>query len=131
MIANLEKTITKTDLFKKYKPNEICFAVCFLVTDDGELISDITTIVGSLEEAKEETKETGESVFVYTRKFAKECYDPHTLYEELMDNLDQEGFDFPYSVEAKKEFEKITRRWFDKHVGNAWFADEFIGKLEE
>lgn len=129
---DLEKTITKAKLFKKYKPNEICFAVCFLVALDGELMTDIpVTFFASLDKAKEEAERTGESVFVYTRKFAKECYDPHTLYEDLTDNVNQEGFDIPYNIEAKEEFERITRRWFNKHFGKAWFADEFIGRLEE
>ena len=129
---DLKKTITKAELFKKYKPNEICFVVTFLIALDESLMTDIpATFFVSLKKAEEESKRTGESVFAYTRKYAKECFDPHTLYEDLIDNVNQEGFDFPYSVEAKKEFEKITRCWFDKHVGNVWFADAFIGRLVE
>ena len=129
---DLKKTITKAELFKKYKPNEICFVVCFLVAEDGELMADIpATFFASLNKAIEEAKRTGESVFVYTRKYAKDCFDPHTLYEDLIDNVNEEGFDIPYCIEAKEEFERITWRWFNKHFGNAWFADEFIGKLVE
>ena len=130
---DLEKTITKAKLFKKYKPNEICFAVTFLVALDGILVTDSpVTFFASLDKATEEAKRTGESVFAYTRKYAKECYDPHTLYEDLVDNVNEEGFDIPYyDIEAKEEFEKITNRWFNKHFGKAWFADEFIGRLAE
>lgn len=129
---DLEKTITKAELFKKYKTNEICFAVCFVIADDGELMADIpATFFASLNKAIEEAKRTGESVFAYTRKYAKDCFDPHTLYEDLIDNVNQEGFDIPHCIEAKEEFVNITRRWFKKHFGNAWFADEFIGKLVE
>ena len=128
---DLEKTITKAELFKKYKTNEICFAVCFLVALDGELMTDIpTTFFASPDKAIEEAKRTGESVFVYTRKYAKECFDPHILYEDFIDNVTENGFTVPYSIEAKDEFKRITERWFNKHFGKTWFADEFIGRLE-
>lgn len=129
---DLEKIITKTELFKKYKPNEICFAVTFLVALDESLMSDIpATFFVSLKKAEKEAKRTGESVFVYTRKYAKDCFDPHMLYEDLVDNVNEEGFDIPYCIEAKEDFINITRHWFKKHFNNAWFADEFIGKLVE
>ena len=131
---DLEKTITKAELFKKYKPNEICFAVCFVVADDGELMADMPVLFfASADKAIEEAKRTGESVFAYTRKYVKNCFNPHLLYEELADNITKKGFkyNFPYCIEAKEEFEKITKRWFNKHFGKAWFADEFIGKLVE
>jgi hypothetical protein len=103
-----------------------------VVADDGELMADMPVLFfASADKAIEEAKRTSESVFVYTRKYAKECFYPHTLYEDLIDNVNEEGFDIPYCIEAKEEFEKITRRWFNKHFGNAWFADEFIGKLVE
>ena len=126
------ETITKAELFKKYKPKEICFVVTFLIALDGNFMTDIpVTFFASLEKAIEEAKRTGESVFVYTRKYAKDCFDPHMLYEDLIDNVNEEGFDCPHCVEAKDEFERITERWFNKHFGKAWFADEFIGRLVE
>ena len=76
-------------------------------------------------------KEKGYQIYIYTKKFAKECFDADWIFDRMIDDLETEGFDFDYSKADKEEFKRITEEWFNKIVGETWFAYDLLGVLKD
>jgi len=121
------KEYTTTDLANCFNAEEICFAV----KEDPDWIDELSTVTDDFEEAKEIAKEKGYQIYIYKKKFARDCFDADWLFDSLTDNLEFEGYDFDYSETDKKEFDRITEQWFNKIVGETWFAYDLLGVLKD
>lgn len=118
---------TTTDLANCFNAEEICFAV----KEDPDWIDELSTVTDDLEEAKRIAEEKGYQIYIYKKKFAKDCLDADWIFDSLTDHLEFEGYDFDYSETDKKEFDRITEQWFNKIVGETWFAYDLLGVLKD
>ena len=123
------KEYTTTDLANCF--NLYMWEVCFVVKQAPDLGDELATVTDDLEEAKRIAEEKGYQIYIYKKKFAKECFDADWIFDRMIDDLETEGVDFDYSKADKKEFERITEEWFNKIVGNSWFAYGFLGMLKD
>lgn len=105
--------------------------ICFVVRQSPDLGDEVTTVTDDLEEAKRIAEEKGYQIYIYQKKFAKECFDADWIFDRMIDDLESEGFDFDYSKADKKEFNRITEEWFNKAVEGAWFAYGLLGVLKD
>lgn len=105
--------------------------ICFVVEKEFEWIDDTSDVTDDLKEAKELTKENDYQIFIYTKKFGKDCFDADYLFEEMIDNVNQDGLDLNCCESDKQEFIRITTEWFNKVIRNYWFADECVGVLKD
>lgn len=121
------KEYTTTDLANCFNAEEICFAV----KEDPDWIDELSTVTDDFEEAKEIAKEKGYQIYIYKKKFARDCFDADWIFDRMIDDLESEGFDFDYSETDKKEFDRITEQWFNKIVGETWFAYDLLGVLKD
>lgn len=127
------KTFTEKELKKSY-PNHKT-DLCYMVAESYYDIDAETFTTDELDEAKEEAKQDGYHVYVFTKKLMKDCFDADCLLYNLVDNVEQEGVDSDWlygmlSDLDKKNFCSFVTKWFGNVVGNSYFADELIGELE-
>jgi len=120
------KEYTTTDLVNCFNAEEICF----VVKQAPDLGDELATVTDDLEEAKRIAEEKGYQIYIYKKKFAKDCFDADWIFDRMIDDLESEGFDFDYSKVDKEEFKRITEEWFNKVVGNSWFAYGLLGVLK-
>ena len=118
------------NLYSLFKKEEICFVVAENLKNIE--FSDVTDV---LQEAKEFASSGGQ-IFIFKKKLVRDCFDFESLYDDLLDYIDQQGYDSDYlqeiiSDEEKKEFKEFAEKWFSKCVQNTWFGDELLGVLKE
>lgn len=75
-----------------------------------------------------------EKIFICTRKKILECLDPDLLYQNLIDNMENEGVLGEYlesliGRKGEEDLKKIVTRFLKRHVKNVWLADEVIGTI--
>ncbi len=114
-------------LYGFFKPEEICF----VIEQSFDFIDDTSDVTDDLKEAKALAKENDYQIFIYRKKFGKDCFDADYLFEQMIDNVNQEGLDLNCCESDKQEFSRITTEWFNKVIGNYWFADECVGVLKD
>lgn len=105
--------------------------ICFVVKKNPDCIDELATVTDDLDEAKEIAKEKGYHIYIYEKKFAKDCFDADWIFDRMIDDVESEGFDFDHSEADKKEFKRITEEWFNKVVGNSWFAFGLLGVVKD
>lgn len=118
---------SEKNLFEQFKKEEICFVIEL----SYEYIDDTSDVTDDLKEAKKIAEENEAQIFIYTKKFGKDCFDADYLFEEMIDNVNQEGLDLNCCESDKQEFIRITTEWFNKVIRNYWFADELMGVLKD
>lgn len=114
-------------LYGFFKKEEICF----VIERNYDEIDESSSITDDLEEAKELAEENEAQIFIYRKKFGKDCFNADYLFEDMIDNVNQEGLDLDCLESEKQEFIRITTEWFNKVVRNYWFADEYMGVLKD
>ena len=114
-------------LYDFFKSEEICF----VIERNYDEIDESSSITDDLEEAKKLAKEDGYRIFIYRKKFGKDCFDADCLFEDMIDNVNQGGLDLDCLESEKQEFIRITTEWFNKVIGNYWFGDEILGVLKD
>lgn len=125
----MKKLVEYSDknLYDSYKPEEICF----VIERNYDEIEESSSITDDLEEAKKLAKEDGYQIFIYRKKFGKDCFNADYLFEDMIDNVNQDGLDLDCLESEKQEFIRITTEWFNKVIGNYWFGDEILGVLKD
>lgn len=128
------KTYTAENIYKHFKKEEICFVIAYNYDWIDESSSPIDNLEDAIQTAKEEDEDN--QIFIFTRKKCIDCFDPDSLFQDLICNLENEGMDSDYTLdcirgEGEKEFHKITTEWFKKQFGNTYIFDECLGVLEE
>lgn len=122
---------TTKNLYGLFKPEELCF----VVEIDYDCIDELSYITDDLDDALSEAKERDDKIFIYTKKFAKDCLYPDRIFQDILENLEEEGLDIGFVIagvekDAKEEFAELINKWFEKYVGNDyWFSDRFLGTL--
>ena len=116
-------------LYGLFKPEEICFGVAENLKNIE--FADVTDV---LQEAKEFASSGGQ-IFIFKKKLVRDCFNFERLYVDLLDDIDQQGYDSDHlqeiiSDEEKKEFKEFAEKWFSKCVQNTWFGDELLGVLK-
>ena len=114
-------------LYGFFKPEEICF----VIERNYDEIDESSSITDDLEEAKKLAKEDEYQIFIYRKKFGKDCFDADCLFEDMINNVKYDGLDLDCLESEKQEFIRITTEWFNKVIGNYWFAGEFMGVLKD
>ena len=123
---------TTKNLYSEFKPEE----VCFVVAKSHDYVDEFLYITDDLNDALSFAKENDYKVFVYEKKFTKDCLNTQLLFRNMLDNIKEEGFDTDYvpnyiKKEGEKEFSELIEKWFDKYIGNThWFADRLLGMLK-
>lgn len=123
---------TSKNLYGWFKPEE----VCFVVAKSYDYVNELSYITDDLNDALSFAKENDYKVFVYEKKFAKDCLNTQLLFRNMLDNIKEEEFDTDYvpnciKKEGEKEFSELIEKWFDKYIGNThWFADRLLGMLK-
>lgn len=122
---------TTKNLYGEFKPEEICF----VVEKDYDYIDELSHITDDLNDALDEAKENDYKIFVFEKKFAKDCLYTDRIFQDMLENLEDEGLNIGYAIggieeEAEKEFTELVKKWFEKYVGNTyWFTDRLLGTL--
>lgn len=122
---------TTKNLYGEFKPEEICFVV--KKEDDYE--DGLSYSTDDLDDALDEAKENNYKIFVYSKKLAIECLDTDLLYNNMIENVQQEGFDIETMIydikeDASEEFSTLLKTWFAKYFGNTyWIPDRLLGTL--
>lgn len=122
---------TMNNLYGEFKPEEICY----IVERDYDCIDELSYITDDLENAVSEAKENDYKIFIYTKRFAKECLYPDIIFQNMLESLKKEGWDISeilVGVEenAEKDFAELVEKWFEKYVGNSyWFYGRLLGTL--
>lgn len=123
---------TTKNLYGEFKPEELCY----IVEPDYNCINEISYTTDNLSQALAEAKETNSKIFIFEKKFAEDCLNTHRIFEDMLENLEEEGLDIGYFIagdeeNAEKEFTKLVEKWFKKYVGNMyWFPDRLLGTLK-
>lgn len=123
---------TINNLYGWFKPEEICF----VVEKNYDYIDEVSYITDDLNDALSEAKENDYKIFIFTKKFAKDCLYPDKIFRDMLENLEEEGFDIGYVIggdeeNAEKDFTNLIHKWFEKYVGNNyWFTDILLGTLK-
>lgn len=123
---------TTKNLYVEFKPDEICF----VVEKDYDYIDELSYITDDMNDALSFAKENDYKIFVFKKKFASDCLYPYMLFQNMLDDLEDEGLDSSYllnyiGADGKKEFKELIENWFDKYIGNDyWIAGEPIGVLK-
>lgn len=125
------KKYSEKELYDLYKPSELCF----IVATKASYINESSSVIDTLKEAMKVVGQD-EKIFICTRKKILECLDPDLLYQNLIDNMENEGVLGEYlesliGRKGEENFKNIVTRFLKRHVKNTWFADEVIGVLEE
>lgn len=122
---------TAKNLYGEFKLEEICF----VVEESYDNIDELSYITDDVNDALSEAKENDYKIFIYTKKFAKDCLNTHRIFEDMLENLEEEGLDRSYVLDhtkrsGRKEFAKVINKWFKKYVRNDyWFSDRLLGTL--
>lgn len=122
---------TVKNLYGLFKPEEVCFIVekCY------DYIDGISYVTDDLNDALDEAKENDYKIFVYSKKLAIECLDTDLLYNNMIENVQEEGFDIETMIydikeDASEEFSVLLKTWFAKYFDNTyWFPDRLLGTL--
>ena len=123
---------TTKNLYGEFKPEEVCFVVDL----DYEYISELSYITDDMWDAVDEAKETNSKIFVFTKKFTKDCMDTERLFQDMIENLEEEGLDRNYVLyhmeeNGKKEFAEMVEKWFRKNIDQTyWITDRLLGTLK-
>jgi hypothetical protein len=123
---------TTKNLYGEFKPEEVCFVVDL----DYEYISELSYITDDMWDAVDEAKETNSKIFVFTKKFTKDCMDTERLFQDMIENLEEEGLDRNYVLyhmeeNGKKEFAEMIEKWFRKNIDQTyWITDRLLGTLK-
>ena len=122
---------TTKNLYGEFKPEEICF----VVEIDYDYIDELSYITDKLDDALDEAKENDYKIFIFTKKFAKDCLYSDKIFHDMLETFEEEGLDIGYVIggneeNAEKEFTALVEKWFEKYVGNNWwFTDRLLGTL--
>ena len=123
---------TTKNLYSEFKPKEICF----VVAKSYKYVNELSYITDDMNDALSFAKENDYKIFVFKKKFASDCLYPDMLFQNMLDDLEDEGLDSSYVIDligdkGVEEFEKLIEQWFNKYVGNDyWFAGEPVGVLK-
>lgn len=123
---------TEQQLFSKWESEKLCY----VIEKQYDRIDASSDVTDDLEEAKELAKEYEQRIFVYLKKYVKECLDPDDVLQDLLDHVEQNGYDSAVlydqiSETEEKKFKNYVRNWFDRIVKNSWIADYCVGVLIE
>lgn len=117
--------------YGKFEAEEICF----VVEIDYDCIDELSYITDKLDDALSKAKENDDKIFIYTKKFAKDCMDTERIFQDMLENLEEEGLDRNYMLyhmeeSGKKEFAEMVEKWFSKNIDQTyWFYDRLLGTL--
>lgn len=109
--------------------------LCFIVEVDYDCIDELSYITDKLDDALSKAKENNDKIFIYTKKFAKDCLYPNRLFQNMLESLEEEGLDIGFVIGgiekyAEENFTELVEKWFEKFVGNDyWFYDRLLGTL--
>lgn len=109
--------------------------LCFIVEVDYDCIDELSYITDKLDDALSKAKENDDKIFIYTKKFAKDCMDTERIFQDMLENLEEEGLDRNYMLyhmeeSGKKEFAEMVEKWFSKNIDQTyWFYDRLLGTL--
>ena len=124
---------TTKNLYGEFKPED----VCFVVAKSYKYVNELSYITDDVNDALSFAKENDYKIFVFKKKLASDCLYPDMLFQNMLDDLEDEGLDSTYvlnyiGADGMKEFEKLIKQWFDKYIGNDyWFAGEPVGVLRK
>lgn len=122
---------TTKNLYSLFKPEELCF----VVGKDYESLDVLSYTTDDLADAIDEAKENDYKIFVYSKKLAIECLDTDLLYNNMIENVQEEGFDIETMIydikeDASEEFSTLLKTWFAKYFDNTyWIPDRLLGTL--
>lgn len=122
---------TTKNLYGEFKPE----GICFVVEKDYDYIDELSHITDDLDDALSEAKENDYKIFVFEKKFAKDCLYSDKIFQDMLETFEEEGLDIGYVIggdeeNAEKEFTALVEKWFEKYVGNNyWFTDRLLGTL--
>lgn len=117
--------------YGKFEADELCF----IVEVDYDCIDELSYITDKLDDALSKAKENDDKIFIYTKKFAKDCMDTERIFQDMLENLEEEGLDRNYMLyhmeeSGKKEFAEMVEKWFSKNIDQTyWFYDRLLGTL--
>ena len=123
---------TTKNLYSEFKAKEICF----VVAKSYKYVNELSYITDDMNDALSFAKENDYKIFVFKKKFALDCLYPDMLFQNMLDDLEDEGLDSTYvldyiGADGTEEFKKLIEQWFNKYVGNDyWFAGEPVGVLK-
>ena len=123
---------TTKNLYSEFKPED----VCFVVAKSYKYVNELSYITDDMNDALSFAKENDYKIFVFKKKFASDCLYPDMLFQNMLDDLEDEGLDSSYVIDligdkGVEEFKKLIEQWFNKYVGNDyWFAGEPVGVLK-
>ena len=124
------KKYSEKELYDLYKPSELCF----IVATKASYINESSSVIDTLKEAMKVVGQD-EKIFICTRKKILDCLDPDLLYQNLIDNMENEGVLGEYlesliGRKGEENFKNIVTRFLKRHVKNTWFAGELVGVLK-
>jgi hypothetical protein len=105
------------------------------VEKDYDYIDELSHVTDDLNDALDEAKENDYKIFVFEKKFAKDCLYSDKIFQDMLETLEEEGLNIGYVIggdeeNAEKEFTALVEKWFEKYVGNNyWFTDRLLGTL--
>ena len=123
---------TTKNLYGEFKPDEICF----IVEKDYDYIDELSYITDDMNDALSFAKENDYKIFIFEKKFASDCLYSDVLFNDMLDDFEDDGLDSSYllnriGADGKKEFKELIENWFDKYISNDyWFADRLLGMLK-
>ena len=116
------------------KSNEAWLNILYTYKD-YDYIDELSHITDDLNDALDEAKENDYKIFVFEKKFAKDCLYSDKIFQDMLETFEEEGLDIGYVIggieeDAEKDFTKLINKWFEKYVGNNyWFTDRLLGTL--
>ena len=122
---------TTKNLYSEFKPED----VCFVLAKSYKYVNELSYITDDMNDALSFAKENDYKIFVFRKKFASDCLCTYRLFQNMLDDLEDEGLDSTYvlnyiGLDGTEEFKKLIEQWFNKYVGNDyWFAGEPVGVL--
>jgi hypothetical protein len=119
--------------YGKFEAEELCYVV---EVDYDCIDNELSYTTDNLSQALSKAKENDDKIFIYTKKFAKDCLNTHKIFEDTLENLEEEGLDIGFVIGgieeyAEEKFTELINIWFKKYVGNDyWFPDRLLGTLK-
>ena len=83
---------TTKNLYSKFKPED----VCFVVAKSYGYINELSYLTDDMNDALSFAKENDYKIFVFKKKFASDCLYPDMLFQNMLDDLEDEGLDSSY-----------------------------------